>query len=281
MAETMVQGSGLAKLSGFDVCDVKVDNPLIANPSKTSQLFRVSAVADWQTRLIALSIYSVDDDSGNLTKRHASVNVRVFEDKTSWLREWAPMSYLIQGRLASLRQGAMDGGNHRLKRSMVYKLFNSIVDYSPAYQGMQEVILDSENLEATAKVTFGVDDQGFKMNPHWIDCLAHIAGFIMNGNENLQSDKEVFINHGWARLRFGETPQKGKVYTTYNRMQSVDGKLYTGSTYVLDGERIVAVFESITVGNPKSPLPSPLFPLLSALIVVPVGRGVQASDSVY
>ncbi|ATY66936.1 Beta-ketoacyl synthase [Cordyceps militaris] len=245
VGKALVEGCDSAHFTGFDVCDVKVDHPLIALLSEKSHLFRVSATADWASQLISVSIYSVDD-AGNTTAHHAKANVRLLTDRAVWLAEWKPVAYLIRGRIASLERGVDSGNSHKLKRSMVYKLFTSIVDYGSDYQGMQEVILDSDELEATAKVSFRVDHQGFVMNPHWIDSLGHLAGFIMNGNEHTQSDKQVFINHGWGRLRFGETPCHGKVYTTYSKMQLVEGKLYVGDTYVLDGERIVAMFDRVS-----------------------------------
>lgn len=223
---------------------MKIDRPLIALESEKSHMFRVSATADWPAQLISFAIYSVSDAGST---NHASFNVRLSVDKAAWLDEWKPMAYLINGRIAALERGVVDGNCHRLKRSMVYKLFKSVVEYSDGYQGMQEVVLDSEELEATAKVSFRVDDQGFAMNPLWIDSVGHLAGFIMNGNEHLQSDTQVYINHGWSRLRFGETLEMGKTYTTYNKMQLVQGRLYAGDTYVLDGQRIVAVFDKVAV----------------------------------
>ncbi|OAA70563.1 Beta-ketoacyl synthase [Cordyceps fumosorosea ARSEF 2679] len=244
VGKALVEGCVSAHFTGLDVCDVKVDRPLIAHPSETSCLFRVSATADWASQLISVSIYSVDQ-AGNTTAHHAKANVRLSVDTTAWLAEWNTVAYLIRGRIASLERGVASGNSHKLKRSMVYKLFTSIVDYSSEYQGMQEVILDSEELEAAAKVSFRVGKQGFYMNPHWIDSLGHLAGFIMNGNEYSQSDQQVFINHGWSRLRFGEIPREGKVYTTYNKMQLVENKLYAGDTYVLDGDRIIAMFDRV------------------------------------
>ncbi|PFH56367.1 hypothetical protein XA68_16607 [Ophiocordyceps unilateralis] len=243
VTKALIDGNASAGFTGFDVADVKIDRPLVALPSKTSQLFRVSATADWSAQVVAVSIYSVE--KGIKTADHAAINVYLTADKTSFLDEWRRVAYLIKGRIAALEQGVANGNAHKLKRSMAYKLFGSIVKYSPEYQGMQEVILDSDELEATAKVTLQVGDQGFFMNPHWIDSMGHLAGFIMNGNEHLPSETQVFINHGWSHLRFGEMPQVGKVYTTYNKMQVVEGKLYAGDTYILDGDRIVAVFDQV------------------------------------
>lgn len=264
VAKALVDANTSVEFTGFDVCDVKIDRPLVALSSETSHLFRVSASVKWASQLVSLSIYSVDNN-GNKTISHATVNVRLVVDKAQWLDEWNPMAYLINGRIASLERGVNEGNSHKLKRGMVYKLFGSIVDYSSEYQGMQEVILDSHELEATARVSFRVGSQGFVVNPRWIDSLGHLAGFIMNGNETMQSDKQVYINHGWSHLRFGETLQEGKVYTTYNKMQLVSGKLYAGDTYVLDGGRIVAVFERVTV-SPQQPSNAAYLPALVPIL---------------
>jgi naphtho-gamma-pyrone polyketide synthase len=231
---------------GFDVCDVKVNNPLIALPSETSHCFRVSARANWSSSIIVLSIYSVDSHGKNKAS-HATLNVRLSAKASDWLDEWKTMAYLINGRIKALQQGVTSGNTHRLKRRMVYKLFESIVKYNPDYQGMAEVMLDTDELEASANVVFQADENGFLVNPRWIDSLGQIAGFIMNGNENLQSDKQVFINHGWGRMRFGEPLSRDKVYTTYNKMQLVSGTTYAGDTFILDGDRIVAIYEKVTV----------------------------------
>jgi naphtho-gamma-pyrone polyketide synthase len=249
LAQLLVEKNETIGFDGFDVCDVKIDRPLIALPSETSHLFRVSATADWPSKIISLSIYSVYDNGAKKTT-HAALNVRLTANRTMWLDEWRHKAYLINDRIASLEQGVVDGNVHKLKRPMIYKLFTSIVRYSSEYQGLQQVMLDSSQLEAAAKVSFQVDDQGFVMNPHWIDSLGQIAGFIMNGNEHVQSEKQVFINHGWGRMRFGESLQGGKVYTTYNRMQVVEGTLHAGDTYILDGDRIVAIYERVTVSQP-------------------------------
>jgi iterative type I PKS product template protein len=246
IAKVLVEGHDSAQFSGFDVCDVKVNRPLIALPSESTHLFRVSATAEWQSKMISLSIYSVNGD-GKTTMDHATLNVRLSVNKGAWLDEWKRMAYLINGRISALERGVVNGSVHRLKRRMVYKLFTSIVSYCDEYQGMQEVMLDSDELEAVARVSFRADDQGFHTSPFWIDSLGQIAGFIMNGNENLQSDTQVFINHGWGTMRFGESLVRDKVYTTYNKMQVVEGTLHAGDTYILDGERIVAVYERVTV----------------------------------
>ncbi|GAB1317688.1 hypothetical protein MFIFM68171_07898 [Madurella fahalii] len=244
IAQYMLQGPGLSPLTtGIDVADVKVDAPLIAQPTESTHLFRVSATADWSTSSISMSIFSVDSN-GKRTKTHARLEAHVFPEQR-WLDEWRRNTHLILSRIEALIQGIHSGDSHKLKRGMVYKLFGAVVEYSRDYQGMKEVVLDSGQLEAVSTVKFQVDDGGFAVNPRWIDSLGGIAGFIMNGNDAVESDKQVFINHGWERLRISEKLDPAKTYSAYNRMQLVEKTLYAGDTYILHEGRTVAIFQGV------------------------------------
>jgi naphtho-gamma-pyrone polyketide synthase len=135
---------------------------------------------------------------------------------------------------------------------LAYRLFATLVDYGDAYQGMQEVILDSEDLEATAKVSFQVDDNGFTFNPCWVDSLGHIAGFIMNAGYAHGAKDQVFINHGWERMRCAVKFARGRTYQVYNRMQLETGTSYVGDTYIFDEDKtLVAIYEGIRVSHGK------------------------------
>ncbi|KAK3303871.1 polyketide synthase [Chaetomium strumarium] len=277
MAHYMLQGAGMStETTGIDVTDVKVDAPLIAQPDESTHLFRVSATADWGARSISMSIYSVDGN-GKRTRSHATLDARIFPEQR-WLDEWRRNTHLILSRIEALNQGIHSGESHKLKRGMVYKLFGAIVVYSSDYQGMKEVVLDSERLEAVSTVNFQVGDGGFVVNPRWIDSLGGIAGFIMNGNDAVDSEKQVFINHGWERLRIAERLDATKTYYAYNRMQLVEKTLYAGDTYILHEGRIVAIFEGVKFqGVPRRVLDHALPPRKAVATVPPVNAPSRAT----
>ena len=230
---------------GLDCGAMSIQRPLISQPDATSQILRVSAKAEWPKKEISLNFFSVDSDARKLAD-HASCLVKITE-KQNWLDDWKRNSYLIRSRITSLNLAVDTGSSHKLKRGLIYKLFGSLVEYAPNYQGMEQVILDSECLEATAEVKFQVDNQGFEWNPCWIDSLGHIAGFIMNGNDNISSKDQVFVNHGWKAMRCGKPVENGRSYTTYNRMQLESGTMYIGDTYIIEGQELVAIFEGVRV----------------------------------
>ena len=246
MVEYMLKANDIqSDTTGLDAGDMKVEKPLIAVPDSGPQLLRISASADWSTNVVSLAFYSVNDQGKKLAN-HATCQVRI-TPKQTWLLDWNRNSYLIKSRIASLHKGVDEGESHKMKRGIVYKLFSALVDYDSSYRGMQEVVLDSSELEATAKVSFQVEDEGFNFNPRWIDSLGHIAGFIMNGNDNIYSKEQVFVNHGWDAMRFSTKFSKGKTYQTYNKMQLASGTMYIGDTYILEEGNVVAVFEGIKV----------------------------------
>jgi naphtho-gamma-pyrone polyketide synthase len=229
---------------GIDVGSMKVDKPLIALAEKNGRFLRISASADWTSNNISLELYSVNQEGSKMAS-HATCLVKLIPNQT-WEQEWKRNSYLIRSRIALLSKGVDDGESHKMKRKMAYKLFASIVEYDRRYEGMQEVILDSTELEATAKVQFQVDEEDYHFNPCWVDGLGQIAGFIMNGNENFPSN-QAFINHGWDTMRCAKKFAKGKTYQTYNKMQLVDGTMYSGDTYILEDDNIVGIYGGVKV----------------------------------
>lgn len=230
---------------------MKIDRPLVAFSDSTSQMLRVSASADWSRGEVSLALFSVNENSRKLAD-HATCTVKVTSSPaTLWFGDWSGLAHLIQGRISFLQKSVNEGNSHRLKRGLVYKLFSSLVEYAKPYQGMQEVIIDTEAFEATAHVVFQTGDNDFFWNPCWIDALGHIAGFIMNGNDNSELKDHVFVNHGWTGMRCAKKIEHSKMYQTYNKMipQNDEGSMYAGDTYILESGKIVAIFEGVKVGD--------------------------------
>ena len=233
----------------MDVSDMVVDKTLIATGS--TQLLRASGTADWSTRRLTVEFYTVNADRKKLLS-HAKCTVR-FGDSEAWLKDWKRSAYLIQSRIKSLRNSVEEGQSHKMKRGMIYKLFNTFVEYGPIYQGMSEVIFDSSELEATARVQFQTTqkDEDFYQSPYWIDNLGHISGFVMNANDGMDLKSQVFINHGWESMRAAATFSRDKTYQTYVKMQNIGGTLFAGDVYIFDGAEIVGVNQGVKVCMPR------------------------------
>ncbi|KAH7016778.1 polyketide synthase [Ilyonectria destructans] len=273
----MDQRSMSSEGMGLDVCRMQIQKPLVLNPNLTSQLFRVSAVANWTENLVKIAIFSVNAKGSKIID-HATCTVELVPAQT-WTKEWDRTAYLVRSRIKALRYAVKDGDAHHMKQDIVYRLFANIVEYSPEYQGMREVIMDSQELEAVSTVKFQVDEQGFYFNPQWMDSVGGVAGFIMNGNDSPHPKAEVFINHGWSNMKCTTKLEKGKTYHCYNRMQLLEGALYTGDTYIFEGAEIIGIIEQIKfLGVPRQALDG-LRPVLKGVQTPPTTRATESRIS--
>ncbi|KAL8943834.1 MAG: hypothetical protein Q9216_000827 [Gyalolechia sp. 2 TL-2023] len=224
----------------MNVCNMEVSKPFIAETVlPKGQMIRLSATLHLTANRADLVFSS---GSGKSIVEHAKCHVEYGVGAT-WLQEWERNAYLIKGRIESLKKAANAGTAHRMLRGMAYKLFASFVDYDTKYRGMEEVILDSPELEATSHVVFQTskNDGEFFCSPYWIDSVAHLAGFIVNANDALDSSQQVFISHGWESMRFAEPLQATKSYRSYVKMQPAGPNMVSGDVYVLDGDKIVGL----------------------------------------
>lgn len=220
-----------------------VPKPLIAKGGK--QLFRVSATANWAEENAKVQVWSVTPE-GKKILDHATCYIKFF-DPSTYDVEWKRSSYLIKRSIEHLQESTVSGQAHRMKRGMVYKLFASLVDYDENYKSIREVILDSDQHEATALVKFEAPPGNFHRNPFWIDSIGHLSGFIMNASDNTDSKNQVFVNHGWDSMRCLKKFDPSVTYRTYVRMQPWKESIWAGDVYMFDGDDIVAVFGGVKV----------------------------------
>lgn len=225
----------------MDVSDMEVFHPLVVLPTgnSPSQLVKITAIRTGGTNSIKV-LFSSQDDKETQQHGHCKVN---FGDGNEWKDEWSRNTYLVTSRITDLTNAANEGSAHRLLQSMIYKLFSTIVVYSEKYHGLQEVYLNSALNEVAAKVRFqNVAECGkFTYSPYWIDTIAHLAGFVLNGNVSTPDDT-VFISHGWKSMRIFAPLSDEKQYRAHVRMQPVgDRGLMCGDVYLLEGNDVVAV----------------------------------------
>ncbi|KAL4793422.1 conidial yellow pigment biosynthesis polyketide synthase [Aspergillus venezuelensis] len=228
------------KGSGLDVCNVTVSKPLIAKTGK--EQFRVSMTANWTNKSAKVQIWSVTPESKIID--HAQCEVKFFDCAVAE-SEWKRSSYLIKRSIELLEASAIKGDAHRLRRGMVYKLFAALVDYDENYQNIREVILDSEQHEATALVKLQEPPAKFHRCPFWIDSFGHLSGFIMNASDGTDSKNQVFVNHGWDSMRCLKQFEAGVTYRSYVRMQPWRDSIWAGDVYIFEGDDIVAVFGGV------------------------------------
>lgn len=217
---------------GVNVAHMEVPKTLIYNESK-SHILRLTVTANVKAGYADLVFHTGE---GKNRTDHANCKV-YYGDLEEWQNEFDRVSYLIKSRIDALKEAEKRGTASKIGRGLAYKLFAALVDYDRRYRGMEEVILDSETCEATAKIRFQTtpEDGNYYFSPYHIDSSCHISGFIINGTDAVDSRDQVFISHGWGALKFTEIPQPGREYRSYIRMQPLKGsKVMAGDVYIFD-----------------------------------------------
>lgn len=116
---------------------------------------------------------------------------------------------------------------------------------------MQSVVL--HGLEAFADITLSTEATGgtWTVPPFFIDSVCHLAGFVMNVSDAIDTRANFCVTPGWGSLRLARPLAAGGRYRSYLRMipDTADATVYHGDVYVLqqdggEGE-IVGVMQAI------------------------------------
>ncbi|KAK4244982.1 putative polyketide synthase [Corynascus novoguineensis] len=242
-------GSGNAEEDIYmNIADLEVLKGLVANqdPSKSQKIQVKIHTDDINSGEAQLTWYNVGTD-GSVSEPFATAAIE-YNSAKAWLAAWFPLTHLVQSRIAELERLAEAGVANRLSHNMAYLLFASnLVDYATKYRGMQAVIL--HGLEAVADVTLAADRGGtWTVPPHFIDSVAHLAGFVMNVSDEIDTRQNFCVTPGWQSMRFAVPLQAGARFRSYVRMipDSEDPSVHRGDVYILQDGRIVGLIGAIT-----------------------------------
>ncbi|KAH5277151.1 non-reducing polyketide synthase elcA-like protein [Parastagonospora nodorum] len=245
-------GEGSTKL-GVEIANMNIQSALVATSDGKPQMLRTHASYDAKQKSLYCT-FSTLNDAGKVKEQHSNCLIKLFdvEAARTALKSSAPA---IKSRISILQLQLNEFGNtFRYSKAMIYKMVGQLADFDPKYRALEEITLDSDALEALGRVNFTkVSAEGkFHTNPAYIDALSQLGGFVMNGNEGVDLDKELFVNHGWASLKLLEAIDPTKTYTTHVKMTEGTDKLWTGDITILDGEAVVGVFGGVALqGVPK------------------------------
>jgi iterative type I PKS product template protein len=204
-----------------------------------SKMLRISAEANLESDTVNMRIKALDNSTGAF-QVHATCKV-VFGDSDSWSRAWNKNAYLILERIQDLECGR---GTLRsqISHEMVYKLFSNVVQYDSCYQGMKEVIVDSEKLEAVVSLGLRQANDAGKVYccPLWLDNLAQIAGFVMNAIGTVNPHEFTYISHGIGSYQIAEEIDPAIPYRAHVRMLPEDKTVFAGDVSIFQGNRMIA-----------------------------------------
>lgn len=237
----------------MNITKLEVLQGLIANSDTSApQLINIKATTDLRSSNTILHWYNVGDES-----HFASATVE-YGSNDVWLSEWDRVAHLVAGRIETLELMGNNGTASKLSRNMVYRLYANLVDYANSYRGMQSVII--HDLEAVADVRLTEKSNGiWTIPPHFIDSLCHLAGFIMNGGDALDTQDHFYVTPGWESMRFASLPVPGDEYRSYVKMRPTKPGYWVGDVYILQAGRIVGMVGGIIFRRFPRSLLSSLF----------------------
>ena len=237
----------------MNISNLVVTKGLIAQKGSTTipQLIQVTAcTTDIHSNVVNLAWQNVNSDGSVNGEPFATANI-VYGHGDQWLAGWGPMAHLIQHRITELESLATEGKASRLSRNMAYTMFGkNLVDYADKYRGMQSVVI--AGLEAFAEVQLSTKEDSGKWTvpPYFIDSVAHLAGFIMNCSDDMDTDNNYCVTPGWGSMRFAEPLVPGGRYRSYVKMipTKEDPQIYLGDVYILkaDDNTVIGMVGAIT-----------------------------------
>lgn len=228
---------------GVSCNDMEVFKPINMKNQQESRILEITAEIDLAVKEAKIKFQTIDTAANNQVTLHANCVV-TYEDASAWTNNWNSIAYLIEGRIETLKERLGKNLADKMSRGLAYRLFSTFVDYKTPYQGMEEVIIDGANFEGTSTVKFQTTEKDGKyhVSPFWIDSLAHLGGFILNGTTAIDTSKFVHISHGWKAIKFAEPLDKDKTYQAYVKMQPTgEANVIAGDVYFFESGKIIGV----------------------------------------
>ncbi|KAG8158675.1 hypothetical protein KVR01_011797 [Diaporthe batatas] len=225
---------------GLNVTDFEYHEPVVKQrDTKSAQLIMINAEADFDQMSVHVKWY-------NPATKHWYAHATVLcQDTAGWLSDWTRQKKIVSSRIDDLNAMANTGRANKLSTDLAYSLFAKLVRYSEMYQTMQWVTLNQD--EAVTEVLYPEHTSGaWTVPPHFIDGVASLPGFILNGGTHYDNKNNFFVTPSWKSMRFAKPLSPGGRYQAYVAMvPGGDGHSFDGDVYVLQGGEVVGLVEAI------------------------------------
>lgn len=234
----------------MEVYNMSVREGIVAQKNTSvPQMIQVSiSTPNIDSGVASLKWHNLTPDASALADEEPIVTAQIrYGSSSDNLVSWMPMTHLVQSRIDFLQDLAEKGIANRLSHSMAYLLFsNNLVHYSDEYRGMQSVVM--HELEGFAEVTLKTKSSGvWTVPPCFIDSVAHLAGFIMNVSDAIDTRTNFCVTPGCSSLRIARPLVAGATYQSYVKMipTAEDPTVYLGDVYILQESEIIGLVRAI------------------------------------
>lgn len=266
----------------MNVSQLEIKKPVVAKgrDALEEQVLRITATVARPLKIVKIDYNSVSRD-GSVGDLHASCEVE-YGDAKSWLADWSRFDYLFRSRIDVLIQGVDVRRYKKLSREQAYEAFSSLVQYDRKYHGMKEVVIDEKNFEASSLIEFRATerDGDFETSPYWIDNIAHISGFVLNGSDAVDSKRQVYISHGWESLQMLRPLSARRSYRNHVKMLPGPGQTMVGDVLVFDRDDMVAMVKGVKFQAIPRSLLNRLLPPTSGATSCPEAQALSPTNHI-
>ncbi|KAE8554282.1 hypothetical protein EYB25_002820 [Talaromyces marneffei] len=218
--------------------NLELNHPVVVASSDSQQTLRISADREARTGHQVKITFHLQD--GSSTQEIGGCQVNTYTPQ-EWENDWSNTSFFVKSRMSSLVESVKAGRGDHLRRSVIYKLFASLVKYDQKYQAIEEMFWDEQSNDAVANISLKpYNGRGaFEYLPYWTDPLVHLAGFVLNVDLTSTSD-DVWLSSGVARMQVHKELSAETPYVSYVRSHTPDEHgTAIGDVYVFDQNRLV------------------------------------------
>lgn len=234
----------------MEVYNMSVREGIVAQKNtNVPQMIQVSiSTSNIDSGVADLEWHNLTSDASALADEEPIVTAQIrYGSSADSLVSWMPMAHLVQSRIDALQDLAEKGIANRLSHGMAYLLFsNNLVHYAGEYRGMQSVVM--HELEGFAEVTLKTKSSGvWTVPPFFIDSVAHLAGFVMNVSDAIDTRTNFCVTPGCGSLRIARPLVAGAKYQSYVKMipTAEDPTVYLGDVYILQEGEIIGLVRAI------------------------------------
>ncbi|RAL16641.1 ketoacyl-synt-domain-containing protein [Aspergillus homomorphus CBS 101889] len=236
----------------IEVADMSIDKALVPH-SVNPHTLRTTVDVDVAQRQAHCGFVT---DHGEEVIIHATCTL-VFVSPVApyWAASWKAEAFHTQSTLGD-RASTQTQSCYRFNKMMVYRMVGPVAVFDSEYQGLDNVILDSEMMAATGQVycplAQSTDSSSFHIYPPLLDAFTQLAGFAMNVNIYSDLESEVYVNHGWRSLQIFTELLPDRTYRGTVKLRKKEKSSWEGTLYLLYEDRLVCRIDGlILLGVPK------------------------------
>jgi len=173
-----------SSLATYELAGLSMLSPLVLREHDTElpQVF-VEGVLDQSTDVVSVRFLSRKQGVATPVE-YGSCLIRLNQPDAPITQAWSRMQPLVKARVRSLDESLRPRQVHAMDKTLFYKVFSEIVDYSAPFHAVEEatVAADFQDAVMTLHLAPTLELGTFTCNPFAIDALVHIAGFLLNAD---------------------------------------------------------------------------------------------------